>query len=130
MKIIENYKMYLETIKAEKKETIEKFVRMQCEDDAMFAKIELNIIEVFEQMFSASEKKALSDKNTPMESLKNAYLGFFEKIPTNWHVALEKSIKFGNDEETHKETLKINQADAMKTKFIQMYEEAADDAQQ
>jgi len=130
MKRIDTYKNYIQTIKTEKKEAIDKFLSMQCEDDATFAKIELNIIEIFEQMFSVSEKKALSDKVSPLESLKNTYLGFFEKIPSSWIIQLEKSKKFGNDEETHKETLKINQANLMKTHFLQLFDEVKNESKQ
>ena len=130
MKRMDTYKNYIQTIKTEKKEAIDKFLSMQCEDDATFAKIELNIIEIFEQMFSISEKKALSDKVSPIESLKNTYLGFFEKIPSSWIIQLEKSKKFGNDEETYKETLKINQANLMKTRFLELFDEVKNETKQ
>lgn len=127
MLIVHDYKNYIQALKTEKRETIEKFIHLKCDDDAMFAKIELNIVEIFEKMFQISEKKALLDQATPIESLKNTYIEFFENIPSSWYVQLEKSKKFGNTEEAHKETLKINQANAMKSKFLDMLEEVPDE---
>lgn len=124
MILIENYKKYLQTIKADKKAKIDQFVTLQCDDDATLSRIELNIIEIFEQMFGISEKKSIAQKENALNALKETYLGFFDKIPNNWIIQLEQCQKFGDEEGAFKETLKINQANAMKKAFVKMLEEA------
>ena len=123
MILIENYKKYLQAMKLDKHNQIKSFAELHCDDDVTLSRIELNIIDIFEQMFNASEKKALSG-NAPLQTLHDTFLGYFDKIPSNWHLQLEQCQKFGDEEGAFKENLKINQANSLKKTFIKMYEEA------
>ena len=123
MILIENYKKYLQAMKLDKHNQIKSFAELHCDDDVTLSRIELNIIDIFEQMFNASEKKALSG-NAPLQTLHDTFLGYFDKIPSNWHLQLEQCQKFGDEEGAFKENLKINQANMLKKTFIKMYEEA------
>ena len=122
MILIENYKKCLQAMKLDKHNQIKSFAELHCDDDVTLSRIELNIIDIFEQMFNASEKKALSG-NAPLQTLHDTFLGYFDKIPSNWHLQLEQCQKFGDEEGAFKENLKINQANSLKKTFIKMYEE-------
>ena len=124
MILIENYKKYLQAMKLDKHNQIKSFAELHCDDDVTLSRIELNIIDIFEQMFSVSEKKAMSGGNAPLQTLHDTFLGYFDKIPSNWHLQLEQCQKFGDEEGAFKENLKINQANMLKKTFIKMYEEA------
>lgn len=121
--LINLYKTYLKESKTSKQAEIDKFLSEHCEDDANLAKIEYNIIDIFDQMFAISEKKATTVQENPKEALKQNFLGFFDKIPKSWYENREKSIAFDDVETTHKENLKIQQATTLKNRFIELYEE-------
>ena len=123
MNYIKLYKNYIQSLKEEKQNKIAELTASHCYDDANFIKIELNIIEIFEQMLSASEKKvqALTSKNTQLdvnETFIKTYLDFFEKIPANWKQSLKESQLHNDEETTYKETLKLDQAELLKAAFI------------
>lgn len=86
-------------------------------DEANFAKIKLNIVEIFTQMFTVSMQKS---KNAPLPyiGLSEAYLAFFEKIPASWQVNLKKCQEHQMETEAHIEILKLEMAETLKTKFI------------
>lgn len=121
MSLIENYKHYIHETKSEKITAIDKFITSHCEDDAKLCKVELNIVEIFEKMFQASVQKVEKSTDHSLSALKEAYLGFFEKIPMNWKVELEKCEQFNNHEGAHIERLKLSQAEAMKAAFLDLY---------
>lgn len=125
MQLIHTYQNYIATLKAEKKVTIETLLENHCKDDATFKQVELNIIEIFEKMFEISVKKSKADATHPTDTLKVTFLAFFEKIPQNWHTQREKSRQFDDASTEYTETIKIEQANAMKHKFLSLLEEEA-----
>ena len=115
-------------MKDDKLTQIEQLTSSHCYDDAKFKKIELNIIEIFEQMLSASEKKvqAIKNKNSQLnfdDAFVTTYLDFFEKIPANWKQSLADSQKHHDDETSHIENLKLAQAELLKTAFMTFSQE-------
>lgn len=92
------------------------------EDEAKFALIEANIVDVFDQMFAVSYKKNAT-QSAWQNGLKETYLGFFDKIPNNWKINLEECKAHGLDEEVFIETLKLNRADAIKEAFLKLLAE-------
>lgn len=105
-------------MKMEKQTEITQFEEENRHDEAKFSKIELNIIEIFEKMFEASQK-AGGGKKEGLTSAGEQFLGYFEKIPGSWKVNLEKCEAFGHDEEAHIERLKLAQADAVKALYLE-----------
>jgi hypothetical protein len=125
------YSNYLTALKAEKAAAVISYQAAQREDESKFAKIELNVVDIFEKMYAASvaklpkEAKTLSVSQAPKEAewqalLKETYLGFFEKIPTAWFQNLEKCEQFDCVEEAHVERVKIAQMLAIKSIFVDM----------
>lgn len=128
MQIINAYQTFIDTQKNEKKLDIENLLKNHCKDDATFKQVELNIIEIFEKMFENSVKKVKSEDTHPTGTLKTTFLSFFDMIPQNWHSALEQHRKFENEEGIHLETLKIEQANALKREFLSLFDEVSHDA--
>lgn len=92
---INEYKNMLGNLKSEKEAQIKQLNEQYALDDAKFAKIELNIIDVF------------------------------EKIPQNWREHLSECEAFGDIEGAHIEHLKLNQAAALKDAFVTLLKEDA-----
>lgn len=119
------YTNYLSALKAEKTAAAQDYQTAQREDESKFAKIELNVVDIFEKMYAASVAKLPKSTNMPKEAerlaqLKETYLGFFEKIPTAWFQNLEKCEQFDCVQEAHVERVKIAQMKALKAHFIDM----------
>lgn len=112
----ENYLMFLNMREENLKRSIGDLQKQECMDEANLQKIRLNIVEIFHKMFNIS----LSDN--PVE-LRDKYLNFFDKITGPWHVNKEKAIEFGKDSEVIIEELKIKEAEELKNKFKDYYEE-------
>ncbi len=86
-------------------------------DEARFSRIQMNIVEIFEKMYHASVKMSPSQEH--LETIGKSYMSYFETIPKNWQLALEEAKQFGNHEAVHIETLKLAQAEAIKTMFVE-----------
>lgn len=117
-----HYQKQMKELTSQKEMEISSYLDTQREDEAKFARIELNIIDIFEKMFTACLAKVKTFENEPgsgwVEPLQTAYLGFFDKIPTAWHQNLEKCMQFDSHEEAHIEKLKIAMADVVKEMFL------------
>lgn len=118
---IKKHKSYLKDLIDNKKNEISLLMQQQRSDEANHAKIELNVIEIFEKMFIISYQKTKpmiqSDEEKALEVLSHTYLAYFDKIPHNWQVNLEKSIQYQDSETEYIERLKLNQANTLKTHF-------------
>lgn len=126
---IEDYISYLKVLIDDKKNEIMSLTQEQRFDEANHAKIQLNVLEIFEKMFSISYQKAKpliqSDEEKAMEVLSSTYLNYFDKIPQNWLINLEKSIQYHDIETEHIEKLKISQANTIKKHFIEVMQKEA-----
>jgi len=126
---IEDYISYLKVLIDDKKNEIMSLTQEQRFDEANHAKIQLNVLEIFEKMFSIGYQKAKpliqSDEEKAMEVLSSTYLNYFDKIPQNWLINLEKSIQYHDIETEHIEKLKISQANTIKKHFIEVMQKEA-----
>ncbi len=135
------FNTYLKTEAQQLNDEIARLTAADCLDEAKFARVQLNIVDIFSQMLSVSVQKSNSasvqksnsasvqksnsasvqkSKNAAQwsDALSEAYLGFFEKIPSAWHINLEKCNAHGLHEEAHIETLKLDMAAKLKEAFI------------
>lgn len=126
---IENYTSYLNVLIVDKKNEITTLTLEQRSDEANHAKIQLNVLEIFEKMFKMSYQKAKPliqpDEEKALEVLSSTYLNYFDKIPHNWLINLEKSIQYHDIETEHIEKLKISQANTIKNYFIEVMQKEA-----
>ncbi|MDR7855150.1 hypothetical protein [Tissierella sp.] len=110
----ENYLSFLREEQEDLRKSIEDLQKQECVDDANLQKIRLNIVEIFNKMFNIS----LSD--SPI-ALREKYLGFFQKITEPWYVNKEKAQKFGDENEAIIEDIKIQEAEKLKSQFVECY---------
>ena len=55
------------------------------------------------------------------EALREKYLGYFDKITNPWHLNKLKAEEFGKEQEAIIEDIKIQEAEELKSKFIEHY---------
>jgi len=118
----DSFQFYLKTEKQNFHDQAMKFKSELREDEARFALIEANIFDIFDQMFAVSVKKNIG-QNPWQEPLKETYLNFFEKIPSNWKTNLAECKAHGLEDEAFIETIKIGRAEAIKEAFLMMLDE-------
>lgn len=118
------YLPQLEALKAQRQRELETLTKETRVDEAKFARIQLNIIDVFEKMYQASVKRAgaISPSASPtgineLTPVFEAYLGYFEKLPMSWKENLAACERHNSHEEAHIERLKLEQADAVRALF-------------
>lgn len=87
-------------------------------DEADFAKIELNIFELFHTVFSAALKASGDDDR----AVGDFFLAKLEEIPRNWREAFEKAQSYGNVEKAHVESIKLAAAGDIRTAFLNIWE--------
>lgn len=87
-------------------------------DEAVFAKIEANVYEIFNSVFSVAVHSAGADDLT----LAGFFLTRIQQIPLNWQTALENAKEHGEVEKAHIEQLKLDTVAAIKGAFEQIWE--------
>lgn len=87
-------------------------------DEAVFAKIETNVYEIFNSVFSVAVRTAQEDDQT----LVQFFLTRIQQIPLNWQTALENAKQHGETEKVHVEQLKLDAVAAIKAEFEQIWE--------
>lgn len=70
------------------------------EDEAIFAKIQHNVWDIFRTMLMASEKAGEA-------GARQFFFAKLEQIPQNWRTALEQAQTHGDVEKAHIETTKL-----------------------
>ena len=110
----DNYSIFLKEKRNESKVKIEKLQKDERLDEANLEKIRLNVIEIFSKMFN------ISNSDDP-KILKDKYLSFFDKITKPWYVNKEKALKFDKQKEVIIEDIKIEEAESLKSKFKDYY---------
>lgn len=86
------------------------------EDEAKFAVIEANVVDIFAKMFAISCGKAQSAPEW-QSVLKDTYGEFFDKIPAPWSERLAQCEAFDLAEEAHIERLKLQRAESILNAF-------------
>lgn len=110
----DSYLNFLE-VKQKSMEDSIKNLQDECRmDEANFEKIRLNVVGIFTKMF------IISNSDNP-KILKEKYLGFFIKITEPWYINKDKALKFEKEESVIIEEIKIQEAEELKTKFIDYY---------
>jgi len=112
----ENYLNFLKEKQENFKSSIEDLQKQECLDEVNLEKVKLNIAEIFYKMFNIS----LNDKSVDLEE---KYLGFFDKITKPWYINIEKALKFGDEKEVIIEDIKIQEAEELKSRFKEYYNE-------
>lgn len=88
------------------------------EDEAVFAKIQRNVYDIFNTIFSAAVKTAGQDD----EKVVQFFLIRLRQIPQSWHTALANAEQHGETEKAHIERIKLDAVAEIKTEFARVWE--------
>ena len=91
----------------------------QREDEAVFAKIQGNVFDIFQSVFSAAVKIAGQDD----EKVVQFFMTKLKKIPQNWRSAREKALQYGQDGKAHIEQVKLDAALRIEQEFLRIWED-------
>lgn len=108
-------------------ESVQKLNEEDKKDEANLEKVKLNVYDIFKTMYGASEKKIYNPSNKSsddkkLEEFKLAYLAFFDKIPANWIISLEKAKKHEDFEKIHIEEIKLAAMEEVRSNFLRLWE--------
>lgn len=87
-------------------------------DEAVFAKVQLNVYDIFNTLFSAALKSCGSND----ENVREFFLKKTEEIPKNWIVSLQYAEQNGDIKKTYIEKIKLNTAVRIKKDFKELWE--------
>ena len=88
-------------------------------DEAIFAKIRMNIFDIFNTIFSV----ALRTSGDNDEKIQQFFLTKIEQIPQSWHSSLQNAKKHEDVEKIHTETIKLETVYEIKTAFEKIWGE-------
>lgn len=87
-------------------------------DEAVFAKVQMNIYDVFNTIFSVALKTAGENDEKAIEF----FLTKLQQIPQSWHTALVNAERHGESDKAHIERLKLDTASEIKSNFNAIWE--------
>ena len=109
---------YFQSVKQECQEEISRLQLDHRVDEAVLAKIRLNIYDIFHSVFSVAEKTQGDDE----KKLSAFFLDRLERIPLSWKTALEKAKQYGNVETAYIETIKLETVTQIYNVFHRVWE--------
>ncbi len=89
-------------------------------DEAVFAKVQMNVYDIFSTVFSAAVKAAGQDDQKVVQFFADR----IQQIPQSWHIALANAEKFNQTEKAHIERVKLDTATEIKAAFEDIWEGA------
>lgn len=87
-------------------------------DEAVFAKIEMNVYKIFSTVFSA----AISATGQDEQALVQFFLTRIHQIPLSWHAAMEKAQLHEETEKVHIERIKLAAVEQIEREFEKIWE--------
>jgi len=114
----EVFQTYLQGKIAECQTKMQMLTMDDCQDEAVFAKIEGNIYEAFLAVFSAAKKIGKGDE----EETKRFFREKLMQIPRNWEMALECAERNSENGKAHVERIKLEAANAVRMEFERIWE--------
>lgn len=88
------------------------------EDEAVFARVQMNVYEIFQTVFSVAVKNAGQEDSRVV----SFFLTRIRQIPENWRRALALEEQQGNPEKAHIEGLKLAVAREIQGEFERIWE--------
>lgn len=89
-------------------------------DEAVFARVRKNVLEIFQTVLNAAVKTAEGDEG----KTRDFFALKIEEIPKNWRVSLQKAEAHGDGKTAHIENVKLETAAGIKKVFERIWEEA------
>lgn len=112
--LVESYLAYLKNKQSNIRISIEDLLKDDRVDEANLEKIRLNIVDIFSKMFNISI-------TNNYETLREKYFIHFDKITKPWLINKLKAEEFEKEQEVIIENIKIQEAEELKSKFVEYY---------
>lgn len=90
-------------------------------DEAIFAKVQMNVYDIFHTIYSTAAKTSGQDDKKVVEF----FLTKIQQIPQRWQSALTDAKKHSDSSKAHIEQLKLDTAAQIKAAFEKIWEETA-----
>ena len=87
-------------------------------DEAVFAKVKMNVYDIFNTIFSVAVKTSGQDD----QKIVQFFLTRIQQIPQSWHTALANAEKHGETEKAHIERIKLNVVAEIQKEFERIWE--------
>lgn len=87
-------------------------------DEAVFAKVRMNVYDIFSIVFSAAVKTYGQDDQKVVQF----FLTRIQQIPQSWHTALAKAEQHGETEKAHIERIKLDVVAEIQKEFERIWE--------
>ena len=87
-------------------------------DEAVFAKVQMNVYDIFNTIFSVAVKTSPQDDQKVIQF----FLTKIQQIPQSWHTALANAQRHGETEKAYIERVKLDTVAEIKTEFARIWE--------
>lgn len=111
----EEYDEFLKLEMKKHKELEGKFREEGNIDESNFQKIRYNVVDIFQKMINASYAPAL--KANSITVLAKNYRGYYDRIPTNWRINLQKAREFNSVKDIVVEEIKLEKLEEIFNEF-------------
>ena len=89
-------------------------------DEAVFAKVQRNVYDIFDAIFAAAVKSSGQDDRKVVQF----FMAKARLIPQNWQAALAQAEQHGESEKAHIERIKLDTAAEIQKEFVRIWEES------
>lgn len=90
-------------------------------DEAVFAKVQMNVYDIFNTIFSVAVKTSGQDDQKVVQF----FLKKIQQIPQSWHTALANAEQHGETEKAHIERIKLDVIAEIQNEFGRIWEVSA-----
>lgn len=87
-------------------------------DEAVFAKVQMNVYDIFNTIFSVAVKTSGQDDQKVVQF----FLTRIQQIPQSWHTALANAEQHGETEKAHIERIKLDAVAEIEKEFGRIWE--------
>ena len=87
-------------------------------DEAVFAKVQMNVYDIFNTIFSVAVKTSGQDDQKVVQF----FLTRIQQIPQSWHTDLANAEQHGDTEKAHIERIKLDVVAEIKKEFEKVWE--------
>ena len=87
-------------------------------DEAVFAKIQMNVYDIFSTIFSV----AINTSGLDDQKIVQFFLTRIHQIPQSWHTTLANAEQHGETEKAHIERIKLNTVAEIQKEFAEIWE--------
>lgn len=88
------------------------------EDEAVFARIRMNVLDAFEAVFQVAVKQGAENEEKTTQFFRNK----IAQIPQGWYTSLEQAKQHGDEKRAYLESIKLETAKETEQAFLKIWE--------